>query len=140
MNLGQIDKGLELTLKQENQYKLETPINLNKSLPKKENLGGDPSNPNKKEFEAEKELMLNLSKWFIETTPGFGISTGGNSGGQSTEKKEEKTQEKKEVEKDAYDLELTAFDTAKKIALIKEVRALTNLGLKEVNNYFFINY
>jgi hypothetical protein len=133
MNLGQMHKGLELTMKEKNNFKLETPIYLNKSLPKKEGLGGDPTNPNKKEFEAEKELMINLSKWFIETTPGFGISSGESSSGKSTAKIEEKKEEKKEIEKEAYDLELTAFDASKKIALIKEVRAITNLGLKEVN-------
>jgi hypothetical protein len=132
MNLGQINKGLELTVKQKNQLKLETPIYLNKSLPKKESLGGDPSNPNKKEFEAEKDLMINLSKWFIETTPGFGIASGEASSAKSAPKAEEKKEEKKEIVKEAYDLELTTFDASKKIALIKEVRSITNLGLKEV--------
>jgi hypothetical protein len=130
MNLGQINKGLDLVLNKEH-FKEETPISLYKYLPRKEVLG-DLSNPNKKEFENEKELMINLSKWFIETTPGFGLGTGGSVGGKSQEKAVEKIQETKEVEKDAYDLELAAFDTSKKIALIKEVRAITNLGLKEV--------
>lgn len=40
-----------------------------------------------------------------------------------------KVEEKKE--KSHYDIELTKFDAAKKIALIKEVRGLLNLGLKE---------
>ena len=135
MNISQIDKGLELTSNEKKDFKLETPINLNKSLPKKSALG-DPSNPNKKEFDTEKDLMINLSKWFIESTPGFGIGAGGKSAGKSEDKGEEKQEEKKEVVKEVYDLELTAFDTAKKIALIKEVRSLTNFGLKEVN---FIN-
>jgi len=30
-----------------------------------------------------------------------------------------------------YDIELTSFDPTKKIALIKDVRGITNLGLKE---------
>ena len=30
-----------------------------------------------------------------------------------------------------YDIELISFDPAKKVLLIKEVRGLTNLGLKE---------
>ena len=54
--------------------------------------------------------------------------------------KEEKKEEKKEViqtiiiiQRETYDIELTSFDAAKKITLIKEVRALLNLGLKDVN-------
>ena len=35
------------------------------------------------------------------------------------------------IQKEAYDIELTSFDAAKKIALIKEIRGITNLGLKE---------
>lgn len=35
------------------------------------------------------------------------------------------------VEKTAFDLKLEKFDAAKKIAVIKEVRAITGLGLKE---------
>ena len=36
-----------------------------------------------------------------------------------------------EPEKTSFDLKLTAFDAGKKIAVIKEVRAMTGLGLKE---------
>ncbi|PXF44716.1 50S ribosomal protein L12, chloroplastic [Gracilariopsis chorda] len=39
--------------------------------------------------------------------------------------------EEKVEEKTAFDLKLNKFDAAKKIAVIKEVRALTGLGLKE---------
>jgi large subunit ribosomal protein L7/L12 len=35
------------------------------------------------------------------------------------------------VEKTAFDLKLEAFDASKKIAVIKEIRAITGLGLKE---------
>jgi large subunit ribosomal protein L7/L12 len=35
------------------------------------------------------------------------------------------------VEKTAFDLKLEAYDAAKKIAVIKEIRAITGLGLKE---------
>lgn len=38
-------------------------------------------------------------------------------------------EEKKE--KSHYDIELTKFDAAKKITIIKEIRAILNLGLKE---------
>lgn len=46
-------------------------------------------------------------------------------------KVEEKPKEEEKKEKSHYDIELTKFDPAKKIALIKEVRAILNLGLKE---------
>ncbi|KAI0566235.1 Ribosomal protein L7/L12 [Gracilaria domingensis] len=39
--------------------------------------------------------------------------------------------EEKVEEKTAFDLKLNKFDAAKKIAVIKEVRAITGLGLKE---------
>lgn len=44
---------------------------------------------------------------------------------QAEEKKEEKT---------AFDVKLEKFDAASKIKVIKEVRALTNLGLKEAKD------
>lgn len=37
-----------------------------------------------------------------------------------------------EKEKDAFDIKLTVVDPKSKIKIIKEVRALTGLGLKEV--------
>lgn len=138
MNIAQIDKGLEIVLNKP-VIKRDMPILLNKNLPSKESLGGDASNPNKKDFEAEKDLMIQLSKWFIETTPGFGMGGGNTSAGKKSEKSEEKKEEKEEIKKDNYDLELTAFESGKKIALIKEVRGLTNLGLKEVRKLIFFN-
>ncbi|KAH7528463.1 uncharacterized protein LOC107418348 [Ziziphus jujuba] len=39
--------------------------------------------------------------------------------------------EEKKAEKTAFDVKLEKFDTAAKIKVIKEVRAFTNLGLKE---------
>lgn len=44
---------------------------------------------------------------------------------------EKPKEEEKPKEKSHYDIELTKFDAAKKIALIKEVRGILNLGLKE---------
>jgi large subunit ribosomal protein L7/L12 len=35
------------------------------------------------------------------------------------------------VEKTAFDLKLEGFDASKKIAVIKEIRSITSLGLKE---------
>ena len=45
--------------------------------------------------------------------------------------KAEAPKEEEKKEKSHYDIELTKFDPAKKISLIKEVRALFGLGLKE---------
>ena len=42
--------------------------------------------------------------------------------------------EEEKKEKTHYDIELTKFDGAKKIALIKEIRAILNLGLKEAKD------
>lgn len=36
------------------------------------------------------------------------------------------------IKKATYDVQLFSFDPTKKIVLIKEVRAILNLGLKEV--------
>jgi large subunit ribosomal protein L7/L12 len=58
---------------------------------------------------------------------------GGAPAGQAAPVKEEKAAPKEEekVEKSHYDIELSKFDPAKKISLIKEVRAMLGLGLKE---------
>jgi large subunit ribosomal protein L7/L12 len=44
---------------------------------------------------------------------------------------EEKPKEEEKKEKSHYDVELSKFDATKKIALIKEVRSILGLGLKE---------
>ena len=48
-------------------------------------------------------------------------------------KKEEKKEEEpaKETEKAFYDIEMTSYDAAAKIRVIKEYRAIVGLGLKE---------
>ena len=55
------------------------------------------------------------------------MAQGGGGGGS---KKEEAKEEVKE-EQTAFDLKLTGFDAKAKIKVIKEVRAITGLGLKE---------
>lgn len=59
---------------------------------------------------------------------GSGAAAGGAAPAQA-EVAAPKEEEKKE--KSHYDIELTKFDPAKKIALIKEVRGILGLGLKE---------
>lgn len=43
-------------------------------------------------------------------------------------------EEEEKPEKAAWDLKLASFDAAKKIAVIKEIRAITGLGLKEAKS------
>lgn len=58
-----------------------------------------------------------------------GVDLGASGGsGASSAKAEEK------VEKTAFDIKLEKFDAASKIKVIKEVRAFTNLGLKEAKD------
>lgn len=56
---------------------------------------------------------------------------GGGGGGQPMAVAAEEVEEV--VVKDIFELKLKAFDPKSKIKIIKEVRALTGLGLKEVN-------
>eukprot|EP00560_Eucampia_antarctica_P000800 CAMPEP_0197831354 /NCGR_PEP_ID=MMETSP1437-20131217/9569_1 /TAXON_ID=49252 ORGANISM="Eucampia antarctica, Strain CCMP1452" /NCGR_SAMPLE_ID=MMETSP1437 /ASSEMBLY_ACC=CAM_ASM_001096 /LENGTH=264 /DNA_ID=CAMNT_0043434231 /DNA_START=24 /DNA_END=818 /DNA_ORIENTATION=- len=72
-----------------------------------------------------KELVDNIGEHFgIEDDDGAMDFGGGGSadGGQEEEVKEERT---------AFDLKLTGFDAKSKIKVIKEVRAITSLGLKD---------
>ena len=137
MNITQIKHSLEKIKIDQDKLKLNTPIQLNNELPSRESIG-DPSNPNVKDFAAQKDLMIALSKWFIEQNPGFGLGSGPAAAGlaKSEDKAEKKEAKEQKIEKEIYDLELTAFDATKKIGIIKEVRTLTSLGLKEVNLFF----
>lgn len=60
---------------------------------------------------------------------GFGGGTGGGGGGEGGEGGAAAEEEK--VEKTAFDLKLVAFDAKAKIKIIKEIRGMTSLGLKE---------
>jgi len=59
-----------------------------------------------------------------------GGAVGGAPGGQAAAAPVEEVKEEK-VEKLKFDIELSAIDATKKIAIIKEVREITKLGLKE---------
>ena len=67
--------------------------------------------------------------------PMMGMMGGGGAPAQAApaeaDKVAEKPKEEEKKEKSHYDIELTKFDAAKKIALIKEVRGILSLGLKE---------
>ncbi|PON35178.1 Ribosomal protein [Parasponia andersonii] len=72
-------------------------------------------------------LKLTLPKLQQISTEGLdlGASGGPDAGAKAEDKKAEKT---------AFDVKLEKFDTAAKIKVIKEVRAFTNLGLKEAKD------
>ena len=56
------------------------------------------------------------------------MGRGGGKGAASTQASEEATEKE---EKTAFDVKLTEFDAKAKIKVIKEIRAITGLGLKE---------
>ncbi|XP_050221686.1 uncharacterized protein LOC126671906 [Mercurialis annua] len=70
---------------------------------------------------------LNLPKLQTISTEGMDLSGQGSpaAGAAKVEEKKEKT---------AFDVKLEKFDAAAKIKVIKEVRAFTNLGLKEAKD------
>jgi ribosomal protein L7/L12 len=82
-------------------------------------------------FFKQQEFMSNFVDWLSKQPKpdlGFGPAPG------TVEDKPVEKKEAAKVEeriKPIVDVELSAFDPAKKISLIKEVRAMTNLGLKE---------
>jgi ribosomal protein L7/L12 len=57
----------------------------------------------------------------------------------AADKEIEKVVEEVKAERLTWDLELSSIDPTKKLSIIKEVRGLTGLGLKEVeyNLYYF---
>ena len=68
--------------------------------------------------------------------PFMGMMGGGGAGAAQAApaqvaEAEKPKEEEKPKEKSHYDIELSKFDPTKKIGLIKEVRALLGLGLKE---------
>lgn len=75
-----------------------------------------------------KKLNINEMPVMTVMMPGmgFGPRAGGGSAG--------KVAETKAAEKTAFDLKLESFDTASKLKVIKEVRACTDLGLKEAKD------
>ena len=82
----------------------------------------------------QQEQMSELTGWLRTKAEPIAGAVADQSAAPKEEVKEAKKEEKKE--KEVYDIELTSFDPAKKIVLIKEVRAALNLGLKEVKLKF----
>jgi large subunit ribosomal protein L7/L12 len=83
-----------------------------------------PLNPN---WFKQQEMMAQIAPFI----GGGNVGLGGG-GGQAASGGASKTEEVKEQPVKAnYDVELTSYDTKGKIKLIKELRAILNLGLKE---------
>jgi len=73
------------------------------------------------------ELVTNIADHFGFEDDGAMMDMGGGSGGSGGAAAEEAPPE----EKTAFDLKLTGYDKKAKIKVIKEVRAMSGLGLKE---------
>lgn len=71
--------------------------------------------------------LLNHPKLEKISTEGLDLGAQAGAGGAAQA-------EEKKVEKTAFDVKLEKFDAAAKIKVIKEVRAFTNLGLKEAKD------
>ena len=105
-------------------------LNLDWPSVKRDDTGSwPPANPN---WFKQQEMMAQLG-------PMMGM-LGGGGGAPAAQaapaeaKAAEKPKEEEKKEKSHYDIELSKFDAAKKIALIKEVRGILGLGLKEAKD------
>ena len=85
-----------------------------------------PANPN---WFKQQELMSSLGPFMGQMGGGMGGGGGAAQGGAAEEAAP--VEEEAPKEKTHYDIELTKFDPAGKIKVIKEVRAMFGLGLKE---------
>lgn len=95
----------------------------------------EPVNPS---YFKQNEFMSEFTKWLKtqeKVDIGFSsqtstqVASGAEQKAEKVEVKEVKKEEKKE--KEIWDLVLLSYDPAKKITVIKEIRAITSLGLKE---------
>jgi large subunit ribosomal protein L7/L12 len=77
-----------------------------------------------------KELVNKIGDHFGFEKPPFT----GSAGAGGAEEEDEASAEVAAPEKKAFDLKLVSFDAASKIKVIKEVRAIANLGLKEAKD------
>jgi large subunit ribosomal protein L7/L12 len=101
-------------------------LNLDWPSVKRDDTGTwPPANPN---WFKQQEMMAKLG-------PMMGMMGGGGAPAAQAAPVEAKAveapKEEEKKEKSHYDIELSKFDAAKKIALIKEVRGILGLGLKE---------
>jgi large subunit ribosomal protein L7/L12 len=105
-----------------------SPMKLNMDWPSvKKDVDGTwpPLNPN---WFKQQELQAQLGP-FMGGFSGQGGGQGGAAQGGAGEVEEEEKEVK--AEKTSFDVELTSYDAKSKIKLIKEIRGLLGLGLKE---------
>ncbi|KAM3147333.1 hypothetical protein pb186bvf_000584 [Paramecium bursaria] len=90
--------------------------------------------------ESVDDINQAIKQIYQDNEPDFKNLFGGIGGGmgQTQQSQEaaptEVKQEEKKQEKTSFDVELTSIDPAKKIVIIKEVRAIFNLGLKDAKD------
>jgi large subunit ribosomal protein L7/L12 len=84
------------------------------------------------------QTRLNLPEEFY-TTGGLRGGGGGGRGGAAAGGAAAAAPEPVKV-KDIFDIKLTEVDAKSKIKIIKEVRAITGLGLKEVSMFFIAHF
>ena len=87
-----------------------------------------PANPN---WFKQQELMSSLGPFMGMMGGGGGAAPAGGAPAAGGAEASEAAAEEEPKEKTHYDVELTAFDAGKKIKLIKEIRGVLGLGLKE---------
>ncbi|CAB9497779.1 protein L7/L12 [Seminavis robusta] len=78
-----------------------------------------------------KELIDKIGNHFGFEKPPFTGSSGADGDGVEEDAEDDVGEEEAAAAKTAFDLKLVSFDPKSKIKVIKEVRALANLGLKE---------
>lgn len=117
-------------------------FDINNNWPKSIDIDTDTdttkANENPTQFSEYSDLMSSFSDW-VKSQQGldFGFGSSSSSNKEKTNKTDSSNQEKKEEsaeevkEKQIYDLYLQSFDASKKITVIKTVREITGLGLKE---------
>jgi large subunit ribosomal protein L7/L12 len=97
-----------------------------KSIPQID-TNADTNNPN---FESTQQILSYLAPFLASGYFSGGAGPQVNASAEPV-KAEEKKQPEAPKEKAAYNIKLVSFDAAKKITLIKEIRGMLSLGLKE---------
>jgi large subunit ribosomal protein L7/L12 len=104
-----------------------SPMKLNMDWPSvKQDADGSwpPLNPN---WFKQQDLMSQVGPFMSS----MGMTGGAPGGGQQADAGAEEVQEEAKPEKTSVDIELSSFDAKGKIKIIKEIRSLLGLGLKD---------
>ena len=108
-----------------------SPMKLNLDWPSLKQDGAGtwpPANPN---WFKQQELMSSLGPFMGQMGGGMGGGGGGAPAAGGPAAEAAPAEEEAPKEKTHYDIELTKFDAATKIKVIKEIRGIFGLGLKE---------